>query len=160
MDVLFIVSCTIYFLSLSGHVATGDQLHANVNTSAAYRAEKTLQGLFDYFWKRDTYYKDVSFVFVCAQIGLYGGGSCACSDPNRCLECFRWWSAVALESVATYGIYSNSSGHSNVPDDFFNHSPYNADYDPNLLCTYIDDFAWYGIAYLRVYEWLNVSMWH
>lgn len=149
---------TIFSLALSGHVAVADQLHSNANTSAAYRADQTLQGLFDYYWKQDSIHKNIKFLFVCAQIGSIDSyGTCTCVNPQSCVDCYRWWSAVALESVATYGIYRNTSNHSTVPDVIFSHSPYNADWNATAACTYIDDFTWYGIAYLRVYEWLNVS---
>lgn len=136
--------------------------HSNaqsVNASAAFRAQQTINGLFNYFWKSDSAHKNVEFVFVCAQIGgISSPGQCTCADPKSCVDCYRWWSAVALESVATYGIYMNSTNHSKVPDMFYAHSPYNANWNATAACTYIDDFAWYGLAYLRVYEWLNVSI--
>ena len=66
-----------------------------------------------------------------------------------------------MESVATYGIrfYMNTTNHSTLPDMIYSHSPYNANWDPKTVvtCTFIDDFLWYGIAYLRVYDWLSVS---
>ena len=129
------------------------------NTSAAYRAQQTLNGLFNYYWKRDTAHKKVEFLFDCAQIGTpTTPGQCTCTVPDPCLECYRWWSAIALESIATYGIYTNSTNHSTVPDMFFAHAPYNAEWNATAACTYIDDFTWYGIAYLRVHEWLKVSI--
>ncbi len=128
------------------------------NKTAVYRAEQTLQGLLEYYWKPDSKHKHIEFVFVCAQIGSISSyGSCTCADPHACVDCYRWWSAVAVESVASYGIYTNSSNYSMVPQVTFTHSPYNAEWNATASCTFIDDFAWYGIAYLRVYEWLNVS---
>lgn len=130
------------------------------NATAQYRAQQTLNGLFNYYWKHDSNktHKNVEFIFVCAQLGaLATPGSCTCNDPKVCVDCYRWWSAVALESVATYGIYTNSTNLSTVPDMIFSHSPYNANWNATASCTYIDDFTWYGIAYLRVYEWLKVS---
>ena len=95
---------------------------------------------------------------MCAQIGTATTpGKCTCYTPSACLNCFRWWTAIALESVATYGIYTKSKTHSNIPELVFEHSPYNANWNATAACTFIDDFTWYGIAYLRVYEWLNVS---
>lgn len=66
---------------------------------------------------------------------------------------------MALESIATYGIYTNTTNHSEVADVIFDHSPYNAEWNATASCTFMDDFSWYGIAYLRVYEWLKVSGW-
>lgn len=158
MDTL-LFCCTVFCFAFSGQVAAGNEFHSKANTSAAlYRADQTLQGLFHYYWKQDSTYEDVRFFFVCAQIGTsYNDGSCTCLDPHSCVDCYRWWTGVTLESVATYGIYRNTSNHSSVPEVIFSHSPYNADWNATAACTFIDDFAWYGIAYLRVYEWLNVS---
>lgn len=133
---------------------------AESSTSAAFRAQQTLLGLFNYYWKHDPTYSGVEFIFVCAQIGTVDApGECTCTDPSPCVDCYRWWSAVALESVATYGIYAKSNNHSEVAEIFYAHSPYNANWNATAACTYIDDFTWYGIAYLRVYEWLKVSVW-
>lgn len=130
----------------------------SVNASAEFRAQQTLSGLFNYYWKHDTRHKNVEYIFVCGQLGLLASPStCTCQNPKVCVDCYRWWSAVALESIATYGIYTNSTNHSQVADIFFSHSPYNANWNATAACTYIDDFTWYGIAYLRVYEWLKVS---
>lgn len=131
------------------------------NVSASNRAQQTLNGLFNYYWKHDSAgHKNVEFIFVCAQIGTPANpGKCACQHPKPCLDCYRWWSAVALESIATYGILMNTTNHSNVPDIFLAHSPYNAEWNATAACTYIDDFTWYGIAYLRVHEWLKDVKW-
>lgn len=125
------------------------------------RAQVTLEGFFHYFWKRDQNDKSIEFFFSCAQIG--GDGTpkvdqCSCDKPSSCVHCYRWWMAVALESVASYGMYMNTTNHSSVSDMLYNHSPYNAKWNATAACTYIDDFLWYGIAYLRVYEWLGVSL--
>ncbi len=125
------------------------------------RAQQTLDGLVHYYWKEDPSHKHIKFFFSCAQIGEVGTshvGQCSCYNPTSCVNCYRWWSAVALESVATYGIYMNTTNYSSLPGIFYNHSPYNAEWNATELCTYIDDFLWYGIAYLRVYEWLGVSI--
>ena len=131
---------------------------AVTNTSAEFRAEQTIKGLFNYYWKHDSTHKNIHFIFVCAQIGdISLLGKCSCAKPHPCLDCYRWWSGTAIESVATYGIYTNSKNYSHIPDMIYTHSPYNADWNATAACTYIDDFTWYGMAYLRVYEWLNVS---
>ena len=130
------------------------------DTPGGSRAQQTLNGLMDYYWDHDPAAKNISFFFACGQIGGQGSPKdwtkCSCYTPDRCLNCYRWWDAVAMESLATYGIYTNSSNHSDIPVSVFEHSPYNGDWG-GFSATFVDDFAWYGIAYLRVYEWLNVS---
>lgn len=129
---------------------------------AASRAELTLKGLFNYYWKNDPRDKEIEFLFACGQLGLMGTSKqsqCSCYAPSSCVNCYRWWTAIMMESVATYGMYMNTSNHSGLPDVVYSHSPYNANWNPSAAvpCTYIDDFLWYGIAYLRVYDWLSVS---
>ena len=122
------------------------------------RLEQSLGGLFNYYWKQDPYHADVKFWFACGSIGQLGNvglDQCSCYNPNTCLNCYRWWSAVSLEAVATHGIYMNTTNYSTVADTIFDHSPYNANWKPQNA--FIDDFLWYGITYLRVYEWLKVS---
>lgn len=131
-------------------------------TDAASRAELTLKGIFNYYWKNDPRHKKIEFLFACGQLGEMGTanqGQCSCYVPTSCVNCYRWWTATMMESVATYGIYMNTSNHSSLPSMIYKHSPYNAQWDPSIVttCTYIDDFLWYGIAYLRVYDWLSVS---
>lgn len=137
------------------------QVKAVPPSSAATRTQQALGGLLEYYWDHDPAAKNISFFFSCGQIGGQGQPAnwkkCSCNNPSSCLNCYRWWDAVAMESIATYGIYTNSSNHSTVPDVVFAHSPYNGDWDGMYSYTFVDDFAWYGIAYLRVYEWLNVS---
>ena len=132
---------------------------SSLNASASSRAEQTLQGLFHYYWRHDANRKHVQFFFACGQIGGGGTGSygaCSCLNPAACVYCYRWWDAVALESVATNGIYRNTKEYAYIAGAIFAHSPYNANWDATATCTFIDDFTWYGIAYLRVYEWLKV----
>ena len=135
----------------------------STHTDAVTRAEQTLQGLIHYYWLGDAVtkkHRDIRYFFACGQIGDPNyGGLCTCGDsPNSCVNCYRWYDGVTLESVATYGVYMNTKNNSNVPDVVFAHSPYNADWNATATCTFIDDFTWYGIAYLRVYEWLKVSL--
>lgn len=126
------------------------------------RANQTLQGLFEYYWMTDPMYKHIQFFFSCGQIG--GGGSpyvwnkCSCYNTAACVNCYRWWDAVAVESVATFGIYANTKKYSPIVDTVYDHSPYNSNWDAQstYYCTFVDDFTWYGIAYLRAYEWLKV----
>lgn len=134
------------------------------DSDPAVRVNQSLQGLFHYYWTSDPEAKTIKFFFACGQIG--GGGSpykwnkCSCNDPTACVNCYRWWDAVALESVATHGIYTNNTEYAEIADIIFAHSPYNSEWNAHTtqLCTFIDDFTWYGIAYLRVYEWLKVNM--
>ena len=128
--------------------------------NALSRAEQTLQGLFQYYWTHDPQSKETGFFFACGQIG--GGGApglwnkCGCYSPTACVNCYRWWDAVTLESVATYGIYTNTVNHMIIAEQMFDHSPYNANWNAVATCTFMDDFSWYGIAYLRMYEWSKV----
>ena len=131
-----------------------------VSVNASTRAEQTLKGLFHYFWRSDPVKKHIQFFFACGQIGggANGGdyGSCNCLNPSACVYCYRWWDAIALESVATYGIYTNTKNNATIASTIYAHSPYNAEWNATAACTFIDDFSWYGLAYLRVYEWLKV----
>lgn len=148
----------LLFLSC-GSVLAHDAVKS-LDTDPETRLRQTLGGLFNYYWKQDPTHKDVEFWFACGAIGELGSGSsldqCSCYNPTTCLNCYRWWSGVSLESVATYGIYMNTTNHSTVPETIFNHSPYNSNWKPENA--FIDDFLWYGMTYLRVYEWLQVSL--
>ena len=132
----------------------------STSVDAESRCQLTLNGLFNYFWKGDPKHKKIEFLFACGQLGTMGttqAGQCSCSTPTSCINCYRWWTAVMMESLATYGIHMNTSNHSNVPSIVYSHAPYNAKWDAVKTCTWVDDFLWYGIAYLRVYDWLSVS---
>ena len=123
------------------------------------RALQTLQGLMDYYWNQDTRNKDIKFFFSCGQIGGTNGigwKKCRCINEESCIQCYRWWDAVSVESIATYGLYADTTNNSYVPDIVFNHSPYNGNWDGVNYFTFVDDFAWFGIAYLRVFDWLKV----
>ena len=150
---LLLVICT----HLPVNAATSSQ-----DVNAADRANQTLQGLFEYYWIHDFKHKKVNFFSACGQIGDPTSlGKCTCtateSTVQQCVNCYRWWDAVAMEAVATYGIYTNTKEYANMADTIFAHSPYNADWNATAICTFVDDFAWYGMAYLRVYEWLKVT---
>ena len=133
-------------------------------TDALTRTEQTLQGLFQYYWRSDPAqnHENIKFFFACAQVGGIGymGNiyQCSCGNPDSCVSCYRWYDAITLESLATYGIYTNSTNNSGVADIMYAHSPYNAKWDASAACIWIDDFSWYGLAYLRVYEWLKVCV--
>ena len=128
-------------------------------SDVATRVEQTLQGVFQYYWQHDPRAKNIGFFFTCGQIGGVGTSDwdkCSCNTRDACVDCYRWWGAVLLESVATHGIYTNTKTNASIADTIFDHSPYNAEWNATKHCTYVDDFSWYGIAYLRVYEWLKV----
>ena len=126
------------------------------------RADQTFQGLMRYYWRHDPASKNIGFFFACGQIGGFGTpdawNKCGCYTPAACTNCYRWWDAIAMEALANYGIYTNTKQYANIPDSIFAHSPYNAKWNATKDCTFIDDFSWYGIAYLRVYEWLKVRI--
>ncbi len=128
---------------------------------AGTRAYQAVEGLFNFYWKADPLASEIKFVFVCGQVGGWGKphsqSQCSCNHPKSCVNCYRWYDAVGLETVATYGIYMNTSNHSGMAETIYDHSPYNGEWNATATCTYIDDFSWYGIAYLRVYEWLKVT---
>lgn len=122
------------------------------------RANQTLQGMFQYYWMTDPQHANISFFFACGQLG--GGGfttwnKCSCRNPLSCTDCYRWWDAVAIESMANFGILTKTQTYSDIPDEVFSHSPYNGLW-PSEDWTFIDDFGWFGIAYLRVHDWLKV----
>ena len=130
--------------------------------NATFRAKQTLGGLLSYYWQTDPQSENIGFFFACGQIGAMGNPSewkqCGCYNIDACTNCYRWWDAVTLESIANNGIYTNTKDHAEIPGMIFAHSPYNNQWNATAACTYIDDFAWYGIAYLRVYEWLKVMI--
>ena len=126
------------------------------------RVNQTLQGMLQYYWTHDPINKNISFFFACGQMGGWGSTTwdhCACKNPSSCSDCYRWWDAVALESIANYamliGREGEGEGFADMPDQIYAHSPYNA-FWPSKYSTYVDDFGWYGIAYLKVYGWLKV----
>ena len=135
--------------------------HSSLSTNATTRATLTLNGIFNYFWKGDPIHKNIKFLFSCGQLGYTGtsnAGQCSCYSTDTCINCYRWWTAVMMESVASYGILMNTTNHTQLPGTVFAHSPYNAKWDAADSCTYVDDFLWYGIAYLRIYDWLQVCI--
>ena len=157
--VLLLTSCS----ALCDHARVSPtDAHAAMLTDTAeiaIRTYQTLEGLFNYYWKPDPLNNKIKFLFVCGQVGGWGQthaeDQCSCDASKACVNCYRWYDAVALESVANYGIYTGTKNHSEMADVTYDHSPYNGDW--GAKCTFIDDFTWYGIAYLRVYEWLQAS---
>ena len=122
--------------------------------------------------------KPAQFYFSCGQIGGLGGHNqvgtvspdkCQCESDWMfgCTSCYRWWSAVALEASVNYciatGLPWNSTG---LCGDVFNrsvsmwaHAPYNKYWDGSISAVYVDDFTWYALAYLRVYDWTGDEVW-
>ena len=138
-------------------------VHATMLDDVTNRAEETLQGMFQYYWTHDPNAKAVGFFFACGQVGGMGNGGnpwaeCICYNQAACVNCYRWWDAVTLEAIANYGIYTKTKQYAKIPDTFFAHSPYNGNWNAKVYCTFVDDFSWYGIAYLRVYDWLQVRL--
>lgn len=127
--------------------------------TAAVRVNHTISGLFQYFWEIDPQHPKIGFFFSCGQIGGWGApakwNKCGCNTPTACTDCYRWWDAVTLESIATHGIYTNSQYQAITAENMISHSPYNHRWNATAVCTFMDDFTWYAIAYLRVYEWLK-----
>ena len=39
------------------------------------------------------------------------------------------------------------------------HAQYNKYWDGSISAVYIDDFTWYALAYLRVYNWTGDEVW-
>ena len=155
---LFVLLLYVFLLGTTYCVSSSTTVKS---ADAKTRANQTLLGLFEYYWTNDPKAKHIKFFYACGQIG--GDGSpnrwdqCSCDSRHQCVNCYRWWDAVALESVATHGIYTSDKQRAYTAEVIFAHSPYNANWNATAVCTFVDDFLWYGIAYLRVYEWLNVS---
>ena len=156
------VARAIAILLVSLLLLTPSVVQARSQSEVTTRADETFQALLHYFWRHDPANKSIGFFFACGQVGGYGvpdaWDKCGCYTPETCTNCYRWWDAVGLEAVANYGIYTKSNKYSYVPEAIFSHSPYNADWNATKYCSFIDDFSWYGIAYLRVYEWLKVML--
>ena len=116
-----------------------------------------------------------TYFFACGQVGgsaapgvSVSPEQCECvSDwPRACENCYRWWSAVSLEAMVNYAIAArlpaSDAAHKHTlaaADSTFTHAPYSADWNATERPTWIDDFAWYGLAYARVYEWTGDDVW-
>ena len=146
----------ILLVLVAAFAATG---HATPLPDVTTRVEQTLAGLFFHYWRHDPHREQVGYFFDCSQVGSIGDWShCTCESNQLCTSCYRWWDAVALEAIANHGIYTNTKVNASVADIFWAHSPYNQKWNGTASCTYVDDFAWYSMAYLRVYEWLKVGV--
>ena len=80
-----------------------------------------------------------AFFFACGQIGGLGSGgaysSCTCEIdwPFACTNCYRWWSAIALESAVNFVIESKMPLNDSlaarivfIAESTWIHSPYNS----------------------------------
>eukprot|EP00117_Sycon_ciliatum_P015413 scpid38547/ scgid1535/ Mannan endo-1,6-alpha-mannosidase DCW1; Defective cell wall 1; Endo-alpha-1-&gt len=117
-----------------------------------------------------------SFYFSCGQMGgfaPYGGSgsvyTCGCESDwlYSCTNCYRWWSASALEASINYCMATGQSPNSTgicgkvhqIAESMWIHSPYNAHWDARIKQVFVDDFSWYALAYLRVYDWTGQDVW-
>ena len=114
-----------------------------------------------------------SFYFSCAQIGglgpwgtSVGTDKCECESDwlYACTNCYRWWSAVALEASVNYCMATKNASSvctevATAAESMWIHSPYNGYWDAIRTPVFIDDFAWYAQAYLRVFEWTGNDVW-
>eukprot|EP00299_Pterocystis_sp_00344_P016386 c8222_g1_i2.p1 GENE.c8222_g1_i2~~c8222_g1_i2.p1 ORF type:complete len:579 (+),score=91.41 c8222_g1_i2:35-1771(+) len=135
-------------------------LSAGALPSSDIRVNQTLDGLFTYSWMSGNDGVPFGFWFACGQIGGCGDNNppwyqCRCENKTFpvCTQCFRWWDAVILESIISISEYRNDSSYEYLPELIFSRSPYNSTWPPH--CSYVDDFAWYTLLYLRVHEWLG-----
>ena len=142
------------------------------------RASSTVDGLFQYYQKTEPREapRKAKFFFSCGQIGgsapanepNVAASECKCEDESDfgCVNCYRWWSAVALEALASYAIASNltpaDAGGARILDaaqSTWQHAPYNAFWNATEHPTWVDDFAWYGLAYTRMHDWTADDTW-
>ena len=128
-----------------------------------------------------------TYLFVCGQIGGTGPAGttvqpdqCVCESdwPFGCTNCYRWWSAVAIEAMASYAIAKEleppPSQHAaagapppsteaetilHAIESAWTHAPYNAFWNATEHGTWVDDFAWYGLAYMRAHDWTGGVEW-
>ena len=124
------------------------------------RIDHSIAGLFSIWWmaSENASMHQPGFFFSCGQIGGAGTASwrqCRC-DKYPCENCYRWWDALALESLANRGIWLGGppvARHEAAARTVIAHSPYATTWKGK--CPYVDDFAWFLLAYIRVYEWLK-----
>ena len=121
-------------------------------------------------------YSAAQFYFSCGQMGglaPYGQTTsvytCLCESdwPYDCTNCYRWWSAVALEASINFcmakGLTPSATGICSkvhkTAESMWTHSPYNGYWDVKRKDVYVDDFSWYALAYLKVYDWTGDEVW-
>ena len=165
------------FLLIGGTVGGADAAASSAAAAASplARASAAVDGLFDYYYRGEPG-GSAQFFFACGQIGGSApprlapvpASQCVCEDerPWGCVNCYRWWSAVALEAVASYalaaGLLPSDARAARVlqaAEQTWQHAPYNAHWNATAHPTWVDDFAWYGLAYSRVYDWTGDPRW-
>ena len=129
------------------------------HTEAVHRVEQVTDGLYSLWWMKNqtnTTGGQPGFFFACGQIGGTGTSlwtQCVCDDPSQCQNCYRWWDATAVESLANRGLWLGDTQHADTARTLLAHAPYDARWTGP--CAYMDDFGWYLLAYTRVYTWLG-----
>jgi hypothetical protein len=92
------------------------------------------------------YYNPDGFWSMCGQTGF----NCKCDTIGKCFNCYRWNTAVILETIVDFEILFNDYTYRKLPDIILSNTPYTTD----LKKGFIDDCLWFVLAYIRVYEWL------
>ncbi|KAL1504220.1 hypothetical protein AB1Y20_010629 [Prymnesium parvum] len=116
-----------------------------------------------------------SLFFACGQIGgsappaaHAAASQCLCQSdwPFACENCYRWWSAVAAEASIDLALAaklppaSAAGGRiAALVESMWTHAPYNGRWDASARPTWVDDFAWYALAYLRMFDWTGERKW-
>ena len=122
----------------------------------ASRADAAFKGLQAYFFDdRGSIWKS------CGQNGGLGHApssfECKCESGPFCKNCYRWWNAVAVQSLITWSQAMPSAVPRNetirLIETMRAHSPYTTRADP--AWGYIDDYLWYVLLWMDVYEWLG-----
>ena len=121
----------------------------------AARANATIAGLQRYYFN-----STMGTYLCCGQTGGAGGAgsnfSCSCerTDMSDCLNCYRWWAAQGLQvfiEAEKLGIIDEATVHG-VAEKVLAHSPYEWRFGKTMPWAYIDDYAWYVLALLAVYD--------
>jgi predicted alpha-1,6-mannanase (GH76 family) len=93
------------------------------------------------------YYNPDGFWSMCGQTGF----NCKCDTIGKCFNCYRWNTAVILETIVDFEILFNDYTYRKLPDIILSNTPYTT----NLKKGFVDDCLWFVLAYIRVYEWLG-----
>ena len=101
-----------------------------------------------------------NYYTCCGQTGGSGGAApfgCACgrADLANCLHCYRWWATQGLQAfieAERLGVIERGLVLSTA-EAMLAHSPYNKDFGSTMPWVYIDDYAWYVLVFLRMFEW-------
>jgi hypothetical protein len=126
------------------------------------RVDQAFAGLQQYFFTTDT--RGASFWKACGQTGGNGGAQnhfeCKCEAKGAfCINCIRWWMAVALQSLISLNQVTPGHASLNATTSMLGsmraHSPYTTRAAPSWA--YIDDYLWYVLMWLDSYRWLGVA---